>query len=167
MHCIVRVGGVLSDRKGINVPGAVLSVPALSDKDRADAAFGVARGVDWIAMSFVQRAADIDALREVIRAAGGDVPIIAKIEKPQAVHDLDAILARSDGVMVARGDLGVEVPPEEVPTLQKRIIARCNRRGIPVITATQMLESMIQHPPPTRAEASDVANAVQIGRAHV
>ena len=163
VHCRVVIGGKLKDRKGINVPGAVLSVPALSDKDRRDVAFGVAHGVDWIAMSFVQRPSDLDGLRAEIRAHGGEIPVMAKIEKPQAVAALDAILARTDAVMVARGDLGVEVPAEEVPTLQKRIISACNQRGIPVVTATQMLESMIQNPRPTRAEASDVANAVLDG----
>ncbi len=163
VHCRVVIGGLLKDRKGINVPGVVLSVPALSAKDCRDIAFGVAQGVDWIAMSFVQRPEDLDALRAEIRAHGGDIPVMAKIEKPQAVAALEAILARTDAVMVARGDLGVEVPPEEVPTIQKRIITACNQRGIPVVTATQMLESMIHNPRPTRAEASDVANAVLDG----
>ena len=161
--CQVLVGGQLKDRKGLNIPGVVLSVPALSSKDLNDLAFGIAHGVDWVAMSFVQRPEDIDGLRAAIHRLGSDLPIIAKIEKPQAVQALEAILSRTDGVMVARGDLGVEVPAEDVPMLQKRIITACNRRGIPVITATQMLESMIQSPRPTRAEASDVANAVLDG----
>ena len=161
--CRVLTGGQLKDRKGLNIPGVVLSVPALSPKDLGDLAFGIAQGVDWVAMSFVQRPQDIDGLRAAIYGLGGDTPIIAKIEKPQAVAALEAILERTDGVMVARGDLGVEVPAEDVPMLQKRIISACNRRGIPVITATQMLESMIQNPRPTRAEASDVANAVLDG----
>ena len=163
VRCIVRIGGHLSDRKGINLPGSTLSVPALTPKDLEDLAFGVRAGVDWIAMSFVQRPEDILALRAALTALGATTPIVAKIEKPQAVACLDDILGVVDAVMVARGDLGVEVPAEEVPSIQKRIIGACNRRGIPVITATQMLESMIHNPRPTRAEASDVANAILDG----
>ena len=163
VRCEVRVGGRLTDRKGLNLPGSTLSVAALTAKDHEDLAFGARAGVDWIAMSFVQRPDDILQLRSALAALGATTPIIAKIEKPQAVACLDAILGVVDGVMVARGDLGVEVPAEEVPGIQKRIIAACNRRGIPVITATQMLESMIHNPRPTRAEASDVANAVLDG----
>ena len=163
VRCEVRVGGRLTDRKGLNLPGSTLSVAALTPKDYEDLAFGARAGVDWVAMSFVQRPADIQLLRTALAALGADTPIIAKIEKPQAVACLDDILDVADGVMVARGDLGVEVPAEEVPGIQKRIIASCNRRGIPVITATQMLESMIHNPRPTRAEASDVANAILDG----
>jgi pyruvate kinase len=163
VHCRVLAGGTLTERKGLNLPGAVLSVPPLSAKDLADLDFAVAHGVDWIAMSFVQRAADIVRLRDEIAARGARTPIVAKIEKPQAVAALDEILDVTDAVMVARGDLGVELPAEEVPGAQKRIIAACNHRGVPVITATQMLESMVTSPTPTRAEASDVANAILDG----
>ena len=156
VHIEVTHGGTLKDNKGLNLPGSVLSVPPLSAKDLTDLEFGLAAGVDMVAMSFVQRASDIAALKSAMQRFGRRVPIIAKIEKPQAVDALDAI-------MVARGDLGVELPPEEVPAIQKRIIRRCNELGVPVITATQMLESMIDNPRPTRAEASDVANAVLDG----
>ena len=160
VRCTVIDGGLLKDHKGLNLPGSTLSVPPLSGKDLDDLEFGLAAGVDLVAMSFVQRPSDIDALRGAMERLGRQVPIIAKIEKPQALAEIDAILERADAVMVARGDLGVEVPPEEVPMIQKRLIATCNQRRVPVITATQMLESMIEHPRPTRAEASDVANAV-------
>jgi pyruvate kinase len=160
VRCRVVHGGLLKPRKGVNLPGAVLSVPALTDKDAADLAFAVAAGVDFVALSFVQRAADVAEVKRRIEALGGDVPVIAKIEKPQAVAAIDEILEVADGIMVARGDLGVEVPPEEVPRLQKQLITKAVRRGVPVITATQMLESMVASPRPTRAEASDVANAV-------
>ena len=171
-------GGVLAEHQGINLPGVAVSSPALTAKDRADLAFGVAQGVDFIALSFVRRPEDVLAAKAAVaqaQAEGGTanaknakngegreeaIPIIAKIEKPEALDQLDAILAVSDGVMVARGDLGVEMPLERVPLEQKRIIARANALGLPVITATQMLESMIHSPRPTRAEASDVANAI-------
>ncbi len=163
VHCEIIHGGLLQEHKGLNLPGTTLSVPPLSARDLADLEFALAEGVDMVAMSFVQRASDIVMLQEAMAACGRRVPIIAKIEKPQAVAALDAIIAEADAVMVARGDLGVELPPEEVPPIQKRVIRHCNRRGVPVVTATQMLESMTEHPRPTRAEASDVANAVLDG----
>lgn len=152
--------GVISDRKGVNVPGAILPMSALTDKDREDLAFGLSIGVDWIALSFVQRPEDILELREIV---GNQAWIMAKLEKPSAIDSLDAIVANSDGVMVARGDLGVEVPPEDVPVIQKRIVRACREAGKPVVVATQMLESMITSPVPTRAEVSDVATAVYDG----
>lgn len=159
VDCVVEVGGVLSDRKGINVPGAALSVQALTDKDRRDAAAGVEMGVDLFALSFVRTAKDLLEAKELI----GDIPIIAKVEKPDAVTNLDAIIDAGDGVMVARGDLGVELGTEKVPIVQKRAIRLTNARGKLVVTATQMLDSMIRSPRPTRAEAADVANAVLDG----
>lgn len=153
-------GGALKPHKGINLPGTNVSAPSLTPKDVADLEFGVRLGVDMIALSFVREAADIVAAKKHIQDLGGSQPVIAKIEKPQAVDNLQAIVDVTDGVMVARGDLGVEMSPEEVPLIQKRLIQMANRAGIPVITATQMLESMIANPRPTRAEASDVANAV-------
>lgn len=163
VRCRVVHGGRLKPRKGVNLPGTVLSVPALTEKDLADLAFGLAQGVDFVALSFVQRAADVAEVKARIAAAGADTPVIAKIEKPQAVAGIEAILELADGIMIARGDLGVELPPEEVPGIQKQLIAQAVRAGVPVITATQMLESMIASPRPTRAEASDVANAVLDG----
>ncbi|NJN04377.1 MAG: pyruvate kinase [Leptolyngbyaceae cyanobacterium RM1_1_2] len=160
VHCEVIEGGELKSRKGVNLPALDLRLPSLTEKDKEDLAFGLAQGVDVISLSFVRQAEDIRALRALIQQSGEDVPILAKIEKPQAIANLEDILAVCDMVMVARGDLGVEMSPEKVPTLQKRIIRACNRRSIPVITATQMLESMIHNPRPTRAEASDVANAI-------
>lgn len=153
-------GGTLKDSKGIIVPGARISAPAISEKDVQDAVFGLARGVDAIALSFVASEQDVLALRTMMREQGRVVPIVAKIERWEGVEDIEDIVRESDAVMVARGDLGLEMPAEQVPVLQKRIIARCNYYGRPVITATQMLESMITNPRPTRAEASDVANAV-------
>jgi len=164
--CEVIAGGVLRPRKGVNLPGVALSIPAFTPKDLDDLAFGIAHGVDYTALSFVRSADDIRALRAAIRDITGGTephPIVAKIEKPQALQNIAAIVEEADAVMVARGDLGVEVPPEEVPLHQKSIIARCNRAGKPVIVATQMFESMITNPMPTRAEASDVANAVLDG----
>jgi pyruvate kinase len=156
----VLEGGQLSDRKGLNVPGAALSTPALTEKDRVDLAFAVNElEVDYVALSFVRSAADV---REAQSLAGG-TPVIAKIEKPEAIRDLEAIADQADGIMVARGDLGVELGSEKVPLLQKRIIRETNLRGKIVITATQMLDSMIRNPRPTRAEAADVANAVMDG----
>jgi len=163
VQCQVVHGGLLREHKGINLPGVALSTPALTDKDRADLLFGLQQGVDYVALSFVRRARDVQELRAFMRERGYNVPIIAKIEKPEAVEYLDEILAVSDGVMVARGDLGVEMPLEQVPLIQKRIIREANAKGIVVITATQMLESMISNPRPTRAEASDVANAILDG----
>ncbi len=164
--CEVVAGGKLSPRKGINLPGVALSIPAFTVKDLEDLAFGLSQGVEYTALSFVRTAEDIRALRAAIRriTGGNDVhPVIAKIEKPQALRNIDAIIEEADAIMVARGDLGVEVPPEEVPLHQKSIIARCNHVGKPVIVATQMFESMITNPVPTRAEANDVANAVLDG----
>ena len=156
----VVFGGVLSDRKGVNVPDSALAVSALTYKDKSDLAFGLALGVDWVALSFVQSANDIKELRKLVQHRAG---IIAKLEKPQALQCLDDIVAEADVVMVARGDLGVEMPPEEVPILQRRIVRACRAAGKPVVVATQMLESMITQATPTRAEASDVATAVYDG----
>ncbi|MFQ5879748.1 MAG: pyruvate kinase [Dehalococcoidia bacterium] len=153
-------GGTLGERKGMNLPGIPLSTPSLTAKDEEDLAFGVDRGVDYIALSFVREAQDVHRARDLLGRRGADIPLIAKLEKPEAIDHLDEILAASDGVMIARGDLGVEMPPEQVPLLQKAIIRQANEWGLPVITATQMLESMVTSPQPTRAEASDVANAV-------
>ena len=160
LRCRVVEGGVLKSRKGVNFPNLALPLPSLTEKDIRDVEFGLAHGVDWISLSFVRSAADVRSLKELLAAKGVARPIIAKIEKPQAVENLDEILQEVSGVMVARGDLGVEVRPEKVPMLQKQIIEKCNRMGLPVITATQMLESMIREARPTRAEASDVANAI-------
>lgn len=159
----VITGGELKPRKGINLPGTTLAIPALTEKDRADVAFALAQDVDYLALSFVQSADDVNALRALLRAQHSSIPIIAKIEKPAAVEHLAAILDASDGVMVARGDLGVEVSAEQVPLIQKTIIRQANALGKPVVTATQMLESMMENPRPTRAEASDVANAILDG----
>jgi pyruvate kinase len=156
IRCRVEQGGRLTSHKGINVPGAPLSAPAVTEKDLADAAFGISEGVDFIAQSFVRRAADIAGLRA--HAAG--VPIIAKIERPEALAEIEAIIAEADGIMVARGDLGVEIPLANVPAIQRQLLRAANRAGKPAITATQMLESMIEHPRPTRAEATDVHVAV-------
>jgi pyruvate kinase len=158
--CTVVTGGTILSHKGINLPGTTVSVPTLTDKDRDDVRFGIAQGVDYVALSFVRGPNDLVTARAFIAECGGDQPIIAKIERAEAVASLDTILDEADGVMIARGDLGVEMGPEAVPILQKRIIAEANRRRRLVITATQMLESMTQSPRPTRAEASDVANAV-------
>jgi pyruvate kinase len=161
--CEVIDGGMLAEHQGINLPGAVLSVPSLTAKDKKDLAFGLSVKVDAVAISFVRSAADIRAVKKIIAAAGSDTPVIAKLEKPQAIENLEEILQIADAVMVARGDLGVEVPPEQVPTIQKHVIRRALFWRKPVITATQMLDSMIQNPRPTRAEASDVANAIYDG----
>jgi pyruvate kinase len=161
--CEVVHGGRLKSNKGMNLPGVGLSTPALTEKDRRDLAFGLANGVDYVALSFVRQPADILEAKSLVAAAGSKAPVIAKIEKREAVDQLPAVLDAADGVMVARGDLGVELSTEEVPTLQKRIIESANGAGKVVITATQMLESMIDNPRPTRAEASDVANAILDG----
>ncbi len=163
LHCVVVVGGTLSNNKGVNFPGVYLSVKALTDKDREDLMFGLNQGVDWVALSFVRNPQDVLEIKEIIAAAGKHVPVIVKIEKHEAIEQMEAILSLSDGVMVARGDLGVELPAEEVPILQKRLIAMSNALGIPVITATQMLDSMVSNPRPTRAEVSDIANAILDG----
>ena len=156
----VVIGGPLSERKGVSVVGAVLPVSAMTDKDKTDLAFALEMGADWIALSFVQRPEDLDELRLL---AGRPVQVMTKLEKPSAVERLDEIVARSDAVMVARGDLGVEMPPQKVPTIQRQVLRACRKAGKPVIVATQMLESMITTPTPTRAEASDVATAVYEG----
>ncbi|WP_374616293.1 pyruvate kinase [Thauera aminoaromatica] len=156
----VLVGGTLSDRKGVNVPGVVLPISPLTAKDRADLDFGLALGVDWVALSFVQRPEDLREAREII---GDRAWIMAKLEKPAAIEELESIIALADGVMVARGDLGVELPPQQVPVLQRRIVRAARAAGRPVVVATQMLESMISSPVPTRAEASDVATAIYDG----
>ena len=158
--CTAEVGGVISDRKGVNVPDAEVPIPALTDKDRVDLAFAVEQGADWIALSFVQRPEDLAEARQLM---GGKGALCAKIEKPQAIKRLAEIIDLADAVMVARGDLGVELRPEEVPPLQKKIVNLTRLTGKPVIVATQMLESMIESPAPTRAEVSDVANAVYDG----
>jgi pyruvate kinase len=156
----VVVGGPLSERKGVSVVGAALPMSAMTDKDRTDLAFALSLGVDWVALSFVQRPEDIDEVRELVQGRAG---VLAKLEKPSAIDCLDAIVARSDAIMVARGDLGVELAPQKVPIIQRRILRACRVAGKPVIVATQMLESMIEAPTPTRAEASDVATAVYDG----
>jgi len=158
--CVVVNGGALGEHKGINLPGVQLRVPALTPKDRQDLRFALKQGVNYIAVSFVRRPEDVLMAKSLIRRAGFDTPVIAKLEKPEAIENLDAILRAADGVMVARGDLGVEMNPERVPVVQKMIISRAREFRRPVITATQMLESMTENPRPTRAEASDVANAI-------
>ncbi len=158
--CQVMNGGILGEQQGINLPGVKLHVPALTDKDRADLRFALARGADYIAVSFVRRPEDVALAKSLVRRAKENTAVIAKLEKPEAIENLDEILRVSEGVMVARGDLGVEMSPECVPVVQKNIIARARELRRPVITATQMLESMTENPRPTRAEASDVANAV-------
>jgi pyruvate kinase len=172
VQCLVVHGGVLKEHKGINLPGVAVSSPALTEKDRDDLRFGIKHKVDYVALSFVRSPEDIREAKHLIRQyttelyreeEERDIPLIAKIEKPEAVEQLDKILEVADGVMVARGDLGVEMPQEKVPLIQKRIIARCNERGLPVITATQMLESMVTNPRPTRAEVNDVSNSILDG----
>ncbi len=160
VQCRVVNGGQLGAHQGINLPGIPLRISALSRKDREDLEFGIQHRVDYIALSFVRRAEDVLALKRILARAGRAIPIVAKLEKPEAIDQLDDILRATDAVMVARGDLGVELPPEMVPVIQKRIINRASAMRVPVITATQMLESMTVHPRPTRAETSDVANAV-------
>jgi len=160
VNCHVVNGGALGEHKGINLPGVKLRVPALTPKDRADLRFALLHGVDYIAVSFVRRPEDVLLAKSLIRRAKKDTPVIAKLEKPEAIENLEGILRVADGVMVARGDLGVEMNPERVPVVQKNIIARAREFRRPVITATQMLESMTENPRPTRAEASDVANAI-------
>ncbi len=160
IYTTVEVGGLLSDHKGVNIPGADLSIPAMTDKDIEDMAVGAELGVDWVAISFVRSRDDLLLARHYMSRLNHKAKLMAKIEKPSAVHRFEEILQEVDGVMVARGDLGVEMAPEEVPVVQKRLIRRTHAAGKPVITATQMLESMISSPTPTRAEASDVANAI-------
>lgn len=160
IECAVVNGGVLGEHQGINLPGAALSIPALTSKDKEDLEFGLKNGVDAVALSFVRSAEDIREVKQIMASHGITVPVIAKLEKPQALEHLEEILDAADGVMVARGDLGVEMPPEQVPVIQKYVIHRAAEWRKPVIIATQMLESMIENPRPTRAEASDVANAI-------
>lgn len=156
----VLEGGKVSDRKGINLPDTLLELPVLTEKDRADLEFGLDHGVDWVALSFVQRASDLDEIRELIAGRAG---LVSKIEKPSALVEIETIVQSSEAIMIARGDLGVEIPPEDVPGRQKEIITLCRRESRPVIVATQMLESMTASPMPTRAEASDVATAIYDG----
>jgi pyruvate kinase len=161
--CTVVAGGVLKDRKGMNLPGVAVSAPALTEQDRADAAFALELGVDFLALSFVRRAGDVLNLKRLVAERGAATPVIAKIEKPEALDEIDAILDAADGIMVARGDLGVEMAPEEVPIVQRDLVAWARRHGRPVIVATQMLESMCANLRPTRAEVSDVSWAVISG----
>jgi pyruvate kinase len=163
VQCTVVVGGLLSSRKGVNVPSGLYGLPILREKDLEDLAFGVAQGVDFIGLSFVRTAGDVRTARQEIRQCGGDVPVIAKIETQAALVNFDAILAETDGIMIARGDLSIETPFARVPSVQKELIAKANRQAKPVITATQMLFSMVEAPHPTRAEVTDVANAVMDG----
>ncbi|MBE9545927.1 MAG: pyruvate kinase [Proteobacteria bacterium] len=163
IYCEVITGGVLTSHKGINLPTGTIKVPSLTDKDRKDLVFGLENEVDYVALSFVRRAEDILQVKEIIRQNNGNAPVIAKIEKHEAIDQIDDIIEVSDGIMVARGDLGVEIPLENVPSIQKMLIRRANIMGKPVITATQMLRSMVDSPRPTRAEATDVANAVLDG----
>ena len=160
VECRVKTGGRITAHKGVNLPGTTISAPTLTEKDRKDIHFGVAEGVDYMALSFVRGPEDVQMARRLIVECGGDQPIIAKIERAEAITALDSLLEEADGVMIARGDLGVEMGPEVVPILQKRIVTKANQHRRLVITATQMLESMTRHPSPTRAEASDVANAI-------
>jgi len=161
--CEVIHGGLLESRKGVNLPGTKLSTPSLTEKDIKDMRFGIRNRVDFVALSFVRTPEDVENLKDLLRRADADIPVISKIEKPEAVENIDEIIAVSDGIMVARGDLGVEMRPEKVPFYQKVIIHKCIQQGIPVITATQMLETMRTYPTPTRAETSDVANAILDG----
>ncbi len=163
VKCLVVEGGMLKDLKGINLPGVNVSSPSLTEKDRQDLEFSLSMKVDFVALSFVRKSADVDDVKRIIYEHDQNIPVIAKIEKPEALRNFNGILKAADAVMVARGDLGVEILPEKVPLIQKKIIKACNRAGKPVITATQMLESMIDHPRPTRAETSDVANAILDG----
>ena len=163
IHGEVRIGGVLRSHKGVNLPDTRLPVTSVTERDLDDLRFGIQQGVDWVAVSFVREPEDLQPVRYTIEAAGADARVIAKIEKREAVENLEKILEAADGIMIARGDLGVEMPIDEVPLIQKEIIALCNRAGKPVITATQMLESMISAPHPTRAEATDVANSILDG----
>jgi len=160
IYCRIRNGGILKDRKGVNVPGVQIGLPGITEKDARDIEFGIAQDIDFIAASFVRKPEDVLEIREILERHGADIQIISKIENHEGVKNAADILAVSDGLMVARGDLGVEIPAEEVPLVQKELIRRCNEAGKPVITATQMLDSMQRNPRPTRAEASDVANAI-------
>ncbi|MFN3405718.1 MAG: pyruvate kinase [Cytophagaceae bacterium] len=157
---VVVYGGLLKSKKGINLPNTNVSEPSLTEKDRKDLIFGIEQNLDWIALSFVRRADDLAELKKIIADSGKEIKVVAKIEKPEAIANIDAIIAETDAVMVARGDLGVEVLMEDVPMMQKMIVSKCNASGKPVIIATQMMESMITNPRPTRAETNDVANAI-------
>ncbi|MDB5254838.1 MAG: Pyruvate kinase [Candidatus Nomurabacteria bacterium] len=163
IYTTVLVGGVIKSRRGVNIPNAYLSISAITEKDRSDLEFAIKMGVDYIALSFVRTAKDIQELRDLITAHGGSQPIVAKIETPEAVEKIDEIIAATDIVMVARGDLAVEIGHAKVPAVQKMLIEKCNAAGKPVIVATQMLESMIKAPVPTRAEVADIAGAVYSG----
>ncbi len=164
IHCVVNNAGIVKNNKGINVPGVKIHLPSLTEKDIDDIKFGVENGIDFIAASFIRKASDVKAIREVLKSCGGEgIFIISKIENKEGVDNIAEIVAESDGIMVARGDLGVEIPAEQVPIIQKNIIRRCNFEGVPVITATQMLDSMMRNPRPTRAEVADVANAILDG----
>ena len=161
--CTVVTGGILTSNKGINLPSSSLDIPAITEKDRRDLIFGLEMDVDYVALSFVRTAADIHAVKKIIRRQGKKTPVIAKIEKHEALDHIDAILEAADGIMVARGDLGVEIPLERVPYIQKKLVRKANMAGKPVVIATQMLRSMVESPRPTRAEATDVANGVLDG----
>ncbi len=163
IECRVIIGGVLTSHKGINLPSGSIRVPALTEKDKTDLAFGLSHDVDYVALSFVRTPEDIEEAKQIIARAGKSTPVVAKIEKHEAVNNIDAIIAVADGIMVARGDLGVEIPLETVPAIQKELVRKTNAAGKPVIIATQMLRSMVDAPRPTRAEAADVANAVLDG----
>ncbi len=161
--CEVVTGGLLHSRKGLNLPGTMLSLPSITEKDWADLDFMIDHGIDWVALSFVRTPTEVQTLKDHIARRGSPLKVVAKIEKPQALECIESIIDTADAIMVARGDLGIEIPPERVPGVQKRLIRAANRAGKPVITATQMLDSMIRNPRPTRAEASDVANAILDG----
>jgi pyruvate kinase len=163
VQCQVVKGGLLKSHKGVNFPTLNLRLPSMTDKDKRDLDFGIEQGMDIISLSFVRKPEDIQTLKALLKEKGANIPVLAKLEKPQAIANLAAIVDECDAIMVARGDLGVEMRPEKVPLIQKQIIQMCNQKGIPVITATQMLDSMIHNPRPTRAEASDVANAIMDG----
>ena len=162
--CVVENSGIVKNHKGVNVPGVKVNLPAITEKDRSDIEFGIEQGIDFIAASFVRKVSDVLAIREILEENNAtDIKIISKIENQEGVDNLDEIIAVSDGIMVARGDLGVEIPTEEIPVVQKLMISKCNKAGKPVITATQMLDSMMRNPRPTRAEVTDVANAIYDG----
>ena len=163
VQCQVVAGGLLKSHKGVNFPTLNLRLPSMTEKDKRDLDFGIEQGVDLISLSFVRKPEDIQTLKALLKEKGANIPVLAKLEKPQAIANLEAIVDECDAIMVARGDLGVEMSPEKVPLIQKRIVRLCNQKGIPAITATQMLDSMIHNPRPTRAEASDVANAIMDG----
>ncbi len=160
VYCKVAVGGRLGSRKGVTLPGIDVKLPPLTDEDIKHIEFGIANGIDFVAASFVRKASHVLLVKDIIKDLNSDTPVIAKIENAEGIRNIDEIIAVADGVMVARGDLGVEIPPEEIPLAQKLIIKKCNERGIPVITATQMLDSMMRNPRATRAEITDVANAI-------